>query len=53
MLQIEEVKSNAEVWTGWVLGNFSNDLSLMEALQQAKIMPDMVFCLKDSDGHQG
>ncbi|XP_028252479.1 adenylate kinase 9 isoform X2 [Parambassis ranga] len=50
--EIEEVKSNTEIRTGWVLGNFSNDLSLMEALQQAKIMPDMVFCLKDSDGHQ-
>ncbi|KAF7661399.1 hypothetical protein LDENG_00263080 [Lucifuga dentata] len=41
---------DAEVATGWVLDNFPKNLSQMDVLQQAGILPVIVFCLKDTDG---
>ncbi|XP_008299656.1 adenylate kinase 9 [Stegastes partitus] len=51
--EIEEADSDAECRTGWVLDNFPRNLTQMDALQQAGILPDIVFCLRDSDGHEG
>ena len=53
MLQIEEADEDAEVKTGWVLDNFPSNLSQMDLLQQGEILPDIIFCLKDSVGHKG
>lgn len=53
MLQIEEADTGADVRTGWVLDNFPKNFSQMKALQQAGILPDTLFCLKDSDSNQG
>lgn len=53
MIQIEASESDAEVRTGWVLDNFPVNIYQMEALQEAGILPDLIFCLRDSDGHQG
>lgn len=53
MSQIEEADTDAELKTGWVLDNFPKTRSQMNALQQAGILPDILFCLKDSDGNQG
>ncbi|XP_069014339.1 adenylate kinase 9 [Embiotoca jacksoni] len=50
--EVEEVNSDAEGTTRWVLDNFPKSLSEMEPLQQAGILPDIIFCLGDSDGHQ-
>uniref|UniRef100_A0A3B5A2W7 Adenylate kinase 9 n=1 Tax=Stegastes partitus TaxID=144197 RepID=A0A3B5A2W7_9TELE len=50
--EIEEADSDAECRTGWVLDNFPRNLTQMDALQQAGILPDIVFCLRDSDGHE-
>lgn len=50
VLQIEEA---GDTWSGWVLDNFPKNLSEMETLQEAGIMPDILFCLRDGDGHQG
>ncbi|XP_034018068.1 adenylate kinase 9 [Thalassophryne amazonica] len=50
--EIEEENTEAEVKTGWVLDNFPNNVSQMEALEQAGILPDILFCLQDTDGHQ-
>ncbi|XP_047429649.1 adenylate kinase 9 [Mugil cephalus] len=50
--EIEELDSDAEGRTGWVLDNFPKNLSQMDALQQAGILPEIIFYLKDSDGHQ-
>jgi len=49
---MEEVDSDANDVTGWVLDNFPNNVSQMEALKQAGIPPDIIFCLRDTDGHQ-
>ncbi|XP_039454978.1 adenylate kinase 9 isoform X1 [Oreochromis aureus] len=46
--EIEEVEGK----TGWVLDNFPKNLSQMDALQQAGLLPEVFFCLADSDGHQ-
>uniref|UniRef100_A0A673AJA2 Uncharacterized protein n=1 Tax=Sphaeramia orbicularis TaxID=375764 RepID=A0A673AJA2_9TELE len=51
--QIEAADADADVKTGWVLDNFPKNFSQMEALQQAEILPDILFCLSDSDGTQG
>lgn len=53
MLQITEADADAEVRTGWVLDNFPKNFSQMDALQQGEILPDIIFCLKDSGGNQG
>uniref|UniRef100_A0A8D3BXV2 Adenylate kinase 9 n=1 Tax=Scophthalmus maximus TaxID=52904 RepID=A0A8D3BXV2_SCOMX len=53
MLQIEEGDTDTEVRTGWVLDNFPKTLSQMESLQQGEILPDIIFCLKDSGGNHG
>lgn len=53
MLQIEEADSDADARTGWVLDNFPKNFSQMDALQQAGILPDMLFCLRDGDVNQG
>lgn len=53
MLQIEAMKSNAEVRTGWVLDNFPVNIYQMEALEKAGILADLIFCLRDRNGHQG
>ncbi|KAM9339254.1 adenylate kinase 9 [Symphorus nematophorus] len=50
--EIEEADTDADVRTGWVLDNFPKNFSQMDALQQAGILPDILFCLRDSDGNQ-
>lgn len=50
---MEEADTDADVRTGWVLDNFPKNFSQMGALQQAGNMPDILFCLRDSDGNQG
>uniref|UniRef100_G3PC70 Uncharacterized protein n=1 Tax=Gasterosteus aculeatus TaxID=69293 RepID=G3PC70_GASAC len=47
-IQIEE----AEADSGWVLDNFPTDLSEMNSIQQAGLLPDILFCLRDRDGNQ-
>nr|XP_046228264.1 adenylate kinase 9 [Scatophagus argus] len=49
--EIEEADTDADVRTGWVLDNFPKNFSQMDALQQAGLLPDILFCLKDSDGN--
>ncbi|XP_050927825.1 LOW QUALITY PROTEIN: adenylate kinase 9 [Lates calcarifer] len=49
--RIKEI-ADAEVRTGWVLDNFPKNFSQMDALQQGEILPDIIFCLKDSGGNQ-
>ncbi|XP_035472613.2 adenylate kinase 9 isoform X1 [Scophthalmus maximus] len=51
MREIEEGDTDTEVRTGWVLDNFPKTLSQMESLQQGEILPDIIFCLKDSGGN--
>ncbi|XP_069370668.1 adenylate kinase 9 [Paralichthys olivaceus] len=50
--KIEEADEDAEVKTGWVLDNFPSNLSQMDSLHQGEILPDIIFCLKDSGGHK-
>ncbi|KAL3052487.1 hypothetical protein OYC64_005101 [Pagothenia borchgrevinki] len=50
--EIEEAGAGTDVRTGWVLDNFPKNVSQMNALQHAGILPDLLFCLKDSDGSQ-
>uniref|UniRef100_A0A3Q1CXD4 Nucleoside-diphosphate kinase n=1 Tax=Amphiprion ocellaris TaxID=80972 RepID=A0A3Q1CXD4_AMPOC len=50
--ETEEADSDAECRTGWVLDNFPKNFSQMDAIQKAGILPDIVFCLRDSDGHE-
>ncbi|XP_026196504.1 adenylate kinase 9 isoform X2 [Anabas testudineus] len=50
--QIEEVDTDKDVRTGWVLDNFPQNFAQMDALMQAGILPDTLFCLTDSDGNQ-
>ncbi|XP_034999516.2 adenylate kinase 9 [Hippoglossus stenolepis] len=50
--EIEEADEDAEVKTGWVLDNFPSNLSQMDLLHQGEILPDIIFCLKDSVGHK-
>ncbi|XP_029281159.1 LOW QUALITY PROTEIN: adenylate kinase 9 [Cottoperca gobio] len=49
--EIEEAGTDADVRTGWVLDNFPKNVSQMNSLQQAGILPDIVFCLRDSDSN--
>ncbi|KAE8286847.1 Adenylate kinase 9 [Larimichthys crocea] len=50
--EIEEADTDADVRTGWVLDNFPKNLLQTNDLQQAEILPDVLFYLRDSDGHQ-
>ncbi|XP_037607172.1 adenylate kinase 9 [Sebastes umbrosus] len=50
--EIEEADTDADVKTGWVLDNFPKDYSQMDALEQSEVMPDFLFCLRDSDSKQ-
>ncbi|XP_030261487.1 adenylate kinase 9 isoform X1 [Sparus aurata] len=50
--EMEEADTDADVRTGWVLDNFPKNISQMNALQQAGNMPDILFCLRDSDGNR-
>ncbi|XP_073349311.1 adenylate kinase 9 [Pagrus major] len=50
--EMEEADTDADVRTGWVLDNFPKNSSQIDALQQARKMPDILFCLRDSDGNQ-
>ncbi|KAL6095965.1 ak9 [Pungitius sinensis] len=49
--RVKEIEE-AETVFGWVLDNFPKDLSQMNAIQQAGLLPDILFCLRDSDGNQ-
>ncbi|XP_075315081.1 adenylate kinase 9 [Odontesthes bonariensis] len=49
---IEEVDSDVNDVTGWVLDNFPKNISQVEALKQAGILLEIIFCLRDADGHQ-
>ncbi|XP_044026265.1 adenylate kinase 9 isoform X2 [Siniperca chuatsi] len=48
----EEADTDVYVRAGWVLDNFPKNVPQMNALQQAAILPDILFCLSDSDGNQ-
>ncbi|XP_060948025.1 adenylate kinase 9-like [Limanda limanda] len=50
--EIEAADQDAEVKTGWVLDNFPSNLSQMDLLHKGEILPDVIFCLKDSIGHK-
>ncbi|XP_063757950.1 adenylate kinase 9 [Eleginops maclovinus] len=50
--EIEQADAGTDVRTGWVLDNFPKSVSQMKALKQAGILPDILFCLRDSDGNQ-
>ncbi|KAM9354982.1 adenylate kinase 9 [Pholidichthys leucotaenia] len=50
--EIKEEYSDAEGSIGWVLDNFPCNFSQMNALLQAGFRPEIVFCLKDTEGHQ-
>lgn len=52
-LQIEEAQSDGDASTGWVLDNFPANLIQIDDLQQAGILPDIIFCLIDRDGNDG
>ncbi|XP_030577131.1 adenylate kinase 9 isoform X3 [Archocentrus centrarchus] len=49
--RVKKIEEEEEV-TGWVLDNFPKNRSQMGALQQAGLLPEIFFCLTDSDGHQ-
>ncbi|KAF3702867.1 Adenylate kinase 9 [Channa argus] len=50
--QAEEADTDNKVKTGWILDNFPSNFSQMDALKQADILPDMLFCLTNSDGNE-
>ncbi|KAK2856221.1 hypothetical protein Q5P01_004956 [Channa striata] len=50
--EIEEANADKEVGTAWILDNFPRNFSQMESLKQVDILPDIVFCLTDSDGNE-
>ncbi|XP_058469998.1 adenylate kinase 9 [Solea solea] len=50
--KIQDADTDAEARTGWVLDNFPKNISQMDALLQGETLPDIIFCLKDSGGHQ-
>ncbi|CAJ1078426.1 adenylate kinase 9 isoform X4 [Xyrichtys novacula] len=50
--KIEEDNTDADFRTGWVLDNFPKNFSQLNDLQQAELLPDTFFCLRDSDGNQ-
>uniref|UniRef100_A0A8C6SZD8 Nucleoside-diphosphate kinase n=1 Tax=Neogobius melanostomus TaxID=47308 RepID=A0A8C6SZD8_9GOBI len=47
--QIEEMETGGDVRMGWVLDNFPRNISEIEALHQAGILPDFIFCLADGE----
>ncbi|KAM8832237.1 adenylate kinase 9 isoform 2-T2 [Spinachia spinachia] len=49
--RVKEIEE-AETESGWVLDNFPKDRSQFSAIQQDEFMPDILFCLRDSDGNQ-
>ncbi|CAB1435476.1 unnamed protein product [Pleuronectes platessa] len=44
-------KIEQEKDTGWVLDNFPSNLSQWDFLKQGEILPHIIFCLKDTGGH--
>ncbi|KAG9282616.1 adenylate kinase 9 isoform X1 [Astyanax mexicanus] len=50
--EIEAEDENAEFKRGWVLDNFPFTRTQLAALQELQpgLMPDVMFCLRDSDG---
>ncbi|KAI3363735.1 hypothetical protein L3Q82_001351 [Scortum barcoo] len=50
--EIEKRDIDAGVGAGWVLDNFPKNFSEMDALQRAGILPDILFCLKNSDRNE-
>uniref|UniRef100_W5KSE9 Adenylate kinase 9 n=1 Tax=Astyanax mexicanus TaxID=7994 RepID=W5KSE9_ASTMX len=52
--EIEAEDENAEFKRGWVLDNFPFTRTQLAALQELQpgLMPDVMFCLRDSDGEQ-
>lgn len=53
IFQVEDANSAAETKTGWVLDNFPKICTQMDALEEAGILPDSLFCLKDSEENHG
>ena len=53
VFQIEEADTDADIRTGWGLDNFPKSFAQMDTLQQAGILPDILFCLSDRDGNEG
>ncbi|XP_036406140.1 adenylate kinase 9 [Megalops cyprinoides] len=50
---IKEIESSAaedQTKRGWVLDGFPKNWTQLASAQEAELMPDMIFCLKDSDG---
>ncbi|XP_072537006.1 adenylate kinase 9 [Salminus brasiliensis] len=50
--EIEAENVNAEFKRGWVLDNFPSTREQLAAMQELQpgLMPDVLFCLRDSDG---
>uniref|UniRef100_H2MFT6 Uncharacterized protein n=1 Tax=Oryzias latipes TaxID=8090 RepID=H2MFT6_ORYLA len=44
----EKEVSDNEDWAGWVLDNFPRKLSDVEVLEKSQILPDFIFCLRDT-----
>ncbi|KAI4890937.1 hypothetical protein NFI96_033193 [Prochilodus magdalenae] len=53
IIEIETDCVNAELKRGWVLDNFPCSRAQVAAIQelQPDLMPEMLFCLRDNDGH--
>uniref|UniRef100_A0A3P9IZJ1 Adenylate kinase 9 n=1 Tax=Oryzias latipes TaxID=8090 RepID=A0A3P9IZJ1_ORYLA len=51
-IEEEEVSDN-EDWAGWVLDNFPRKLSDVEVLEKSKVLPDFIFCLRDTAEKKG
>ncbi|XP_068433457.1 adenylate kinase 9 isoform X2 [Clinocottus analis] len=49
--RVKEIEA-AETDAGWVLDNFPKNFNEMETLKQAGILPEIVFCLRDSSSNQ-
>ncbi|XP_055005398.1 adenylate kinase 9 isoform X2 [Boleophthalmus pectinirostris] len=47
--EIEKMNTGADVPSGWVLDNFPRNVTEMEVLHQAGILPDVLFCLQDGE----
>ncbi|XP_072307858.1 adenylate kinase 9-like [Eucyclogobius newberryi] len=47
--ELEQIDTGADFRGGWVMDNFPRNVSEMEALHQAGISPDALFCLEDSE----
>ncbi|XP_028996681.1 adenylate kinase 9 [Betta splendens] len=50
--QTEKTDADEKGRPGWVLDNFPINFSQMDALNQADALPDILFCLSDSNGNQ-